>query len=77
MTKQESEHLLVEHLSKSFRGARRVEDVSSTVGAGRVTGLLGPSGAGKTTTIRMLLGLIAPDAGNALVFGKLSHQRTL
>ncbi|MBJ2122534.1 ATP-binding cassette domain-containing protein [Arthrobacter sp. MSA 4-2] len=70
MTTQENEPLLVEHLSKSFRGVRRVEDISFSVGAGRITGLLGPNGAGKTTTIRMLLGLIAPDAGEALVFGK-------
>ena len=57
-------------LRKSFRGHVRVDDVSFTVGRGRVVGLLGPNGAGKTTTIRMLLGLAAPDAGDALVLGR-------
>jgi len=57
-------------LRKSFRGRVRVDDVSFTVGSGRITGLLGPNGAGKTTTIRMLLGLAAPASGEALVFGR-------
>lgn len=56
-------------LRKSFRGRVRVDNVSFTVGSGRVAGLLGPNGAGKTTTIRMLLGLAAPASGSALVFG--------
>jgi ABC-2 type transport system ATP-binding protein len=62
--------LTVRHLRKSFHGVQRVEDVTFTVGAGRIVGLLGPNGAGKTTSIRMLLGLVAADAGEALVLGK-------
>jgi ABC-2 type transport system ATP-binding protein len=69
--------IVVRHLSKSFHGIARLDDVTFTVGAGRVVGLLGPNGAGKTTSIRMLLGLVTPDAGDALVFGSpfraLSH----
>jgi ABC-2 type transport system ATP-binding protein len=53
------------------RGRRRVavEGLSMTVPHGGVHGFLGPNGSGKTTTIRMLLGLIRPDSGTAEVFG--------
>ncbi|WP_239161610.1 ABC transporter ATP-binding protein [Acrocarpospora phusangensis] len=47
-----------------------MNDVSFTVEAGTVTGYLGPNGAGKTTTLRSLLGLVTPDAGEALVNGQ-------
>ncbi len=62
--------ITVRHLRKSFHGVQRVEDITFTVGPGRIVGLLGPNGAGKTTSIRMLLGLTAADSGEALVFGK-------
>ncbi|MGN6751785.1 MAG: ABC transporter ATP-binding protein [Intrasporangium sp.] len=53
------------------RGVRRaaVERLDLTVPAGGVHGFLGPNGSGKTTTIRMLLGLIRPDSGQAWIFG--------
>jgi ABC-2 type transport system ATP-binding protein len=57
-------------LRKRFGRVVAVEDVSFTVGYGRITGFLGPNGAGKTTTLRMLLGLIRPDAGTAAIAGK-------
>ncbi|GAA2018590.1 ATP-binding cassette domain-containing protein [Pseudokineococcus marinus] len=57
-------------LRVTTHGRVRVDDVSFTVGAGRVVGLLGPNGAGKTTSLRALLGLVAPDAGEALVLGR-------
>jgi ABC-2 type transport system ATP-binding protein len=57
-------------LRKSFGRVVAVEDVSFTVGYGRITGFLGPNGAGKTTTLRMVLGLIRPDAGTAAIAGK-------
>lgn len=56
-------------LSKSFRGAPAVRDVSFAARAGEITGFLGPNGAGKTTTLRMSLGIIAPDKGSAKLFG--------
>jgi ABC-2 type transport system ATP-binding protein len=59
----------VEHLTKRFGSVVAVEDLSFTVGPGRVTGFLGPNGAGKTTTLRMLLGLVRPTSGTALVGG--------
>ncbi|NPC97490.1 ATP-binding cassette domain-containing protein [Nocardioides sp. zg-DK7169] len=61
--------LRVEGLSKSFGPVRAVDDLSFTVRPGAVTGFLGPNGSGKTTTLRMLLGLTAPTAGRALVDG--------
>lgn len=60
----------IRNLSKSFGAVKAVDDVSFTVEAGSVTGYLGPNGAGKTTTLRCLLGLISPNAGEALVNGQ-------
>lgn len=57
-------------LTKTFGSVRAVDDVTFTAHPGRVTGFLGPKGAGKSTTLRMLLGLTAPDAGTALVGGR-------
>jgi ABC-2 type transport system ATP-binding protein len=59
--------LVVEGLGKTFGAVRAVDDLSFRVEPGRVTGFLGPNGSGKTTTLRMLLGLIAPSEGRALV----------
>ena len=56
-------------LTKRFGPVTAVEDLSFTVGTGRVTGFLGPNGSGKTTTLRALLGLVAPDAGTATIHG--------
>jgi ABC-type transport system involved in cytochrome c biogenesis ATPase subunit len=47
-----------------------VDDLSFTVEPGRVTGFLGPNGSGKTTTLRMLLGLVHPIAGTATIGGQ-------
>src|SRR3972149_1343906 len=56
-------------LSKDFGKVKAVEALSLDIAAGEVFGLLGPHGAGKTTTIRMLAALIAPSAGEARVAG--------
>jgi ABC-2 type transport system ATP-binding protein len=56
-------------LTRRFGGRTVVDDVSFTVAAGEVVGFLGPSGAGKTTTMRMLLGLLRADSGTAQVDG--------
>lgn len=58
-----------ESLSKRYRRARGVEDVSFSLGPGEVLGFLGPNGSGKTTTIRMMLGLLRPTAGSLRVLG--------
>ncbi len=57
-------------LVKTFGSVRAVDDISIQVAAGEVYGVLGPNGAGKTTFLRMLFGLIRPDAGTIRVFGK-------
>ena len=55
----------VEGLSKSFDGREVVHDLSMQVRRGSIYGFLGPNGSGKTTTIRMLCGLLTPSAGEA------------
>jgi ABC-2 type transport system ATP-binding protein len=73
----ESPHppLVVERLAKTWRNSLgfarlvAVRDLSFTVGAGRVLGLIGPNGSGKTTAIRCALGFLRPTRGAARVFG--------
>jgi ABC-2 type transport system ATP-binding protein len=59
----------VRDLTKRFDGFTAVDGVSFEVGRGEVVGYLGPNGSGKTTTIRMLLGLLRPTSGGATVLG--------
>jgi len=59
----------VQGLTKSFGGKRVVDDFSIDVRRGQVFGFLGPNGSGKTTTIRMLCGLLTPDAGRGTCLG--------
>ncbi|UDY23313.1 ABC transporter ATP-binding protein [Nocardioides sp. Kera G14] len=59
-----------ERLVKSFGNVRAVDGVSLQVSPGEVYGILGPNGAGKTTFLRMLFGLIRPDAGTLRVHGR-------
>lgn len=61
----------VNHLVKSFSDRVAVDDLSFTVEEGDVYGFLGQNGAGKSTTIRMLLSLIRPDSGEIRIFGQL------
>jgi len=57
-------------LSKHFGSILAVDNLSFTVQPGRVTGFLGPNGSGKTTTLRMLLGLVNPSSGTATIGGE-------
>lgn len=59
----------VSGLNKSFGPRHVVQDVSIQVEKGRITGFLGPNGSGKTTTLRMLCGLLTPDSGEGQVLG--------
>src|SRR6185503_13598132 len=59
----------VKNISKYFREVKAVENLSFSVGAGQVYGFLGQNGAGKSTTIRMLLTLIKPTSGKIEIFG--------
>jgi ABC-2 type transport system ATP-binding protein len=62
--------IAAEALTKDFGRIRAVDDVSFEIRPGRVVGLLGPNGSGKTTTLRMLLGLVTPTSGRATVGGR-------
>jgi ABC-2 type transport system ATP-binding protein len=59
----------IENLKRSYGNIVAVNGVSYSVEKGEMFGLVGPDGAGKTTTIRMLTGLLNPDSGNAEVLG--------
>ncbi len=68
--------ITVHQLSKQFAEIHAVSDLSFTVNEGDVYGFLGQNGAGKSTTIRMLLTLIKPSSGQIKIFGKdLSTHR--
>lgn len=59
-----------QHLTKRYRNTTAVDEVSFVVRPGRVTGFLGPNGSGKTTTLKMLMGLVFPSRGRAEVLGR-------
>ncbi len=59
----------VDGLTKRFPGVIAVDGLSFAVRAGEIFGLVGPDGAGKTTTLRILAGILAPDAGTANIAG--------
>ena len=61
--------LTVQNASKSFGAIKAVDDLSFAVGPGQIYGLLGPNGSGKTTTVKMILGLLDMDAGSIRVNG--------
>lgn len=69
----------IHDLTKTFGQVTAVRRVSFTAPAGKVTGLLGPNGSGKTTTLRVALGLVRPTAGQALIggvpYGRLTRPR--
>lgn len=57
----------LEHVTKAFKGAPAVHDLTLQVMPGEIFGLLGANGAGKSTTIQMLLGFLLPDTGQIVV----------
>lgn len=59
----------VSHLTKRFDGRAVVDNVSLQVATGEIAGFLGPNGSGKTTTIRLICGLLTPDEGSGTVLG--------
>src|SRR5437016_7822958 len=62
--------LVLNHISKSFGEFTAVDDLSLQVRPGRVFGLIGPTGAGKTTTIRMIVNITIPDTGSIELLGQ-------
>jgi sodium transport system ATP-binding protein len=73
----------LEGVTKSFGEIQALSGISFEVPDGQITGLLGPNGAGKTTALRIVYGVLRPDAGHALVDGfdlataRLEAQRRL
>ncbi|MDH3496426.1 MAG: ABC transporter ATP-binding protein [Gemmatimonadota bacterium] len=61
--------VIVDGLSRAFRAVRAVTDLHFRVERGELFGIVGPDGAGKTTTLRMLAGVLRPSGGDALVGG--------
>ncbi len=59
----------VKHLTKKFNGKTVVNNIDLQVPKGKIYGFLGPNGSGKTTTIRMLCGLLTPDGGEGTCLG--------
>jgi ABC-2 type transport system ATP-binding protein len=59
----------VRGLTKRYGGRAVVNDIALKVETGRIVGFLGPNGSGKTTTIRMICGLLTPDAGSGTCLG--------
>ena len=64
----------IRDLTKTYGKVHAVRDVTFTAASGRVTGLLGLNGSGKSTTIRILLGLTRPTRGSALINGQRYHD---
>jgi ABC-2 type transport system ATP-binding protein len=69
MSQQLQSAIIAEGLTKGFPGVVAVDHLSFDVRPGEIFGLVGPDGAGKTTTLRMLAGVMPPDEGSAIVAG--------
>ena len=71
------ESIEISNLSKNFKKAQAVKNISFKIGKGKIIGLLGPNGCGKTTTIGMMLGLIKPSSGVVKINGlNIENHRT-
>jgi ABC-2 type transport system ATP-binding protein len=67
----------INNLSKSFKKALAVKNINIKIKKGKIIGLLGPNGCGKSTTIGMMLGLITPTSGNVFINGQdIENYRT-
>ena len=66
----EGDSILARKLRKEFDGLVAVDDVNLKIGHGLLYGMIGPNGSGKTTIIKMLVGLLRPTAGEAQVLGE-------
>ena len=69
--------IIVDGLTKQFKNILAVKNISFKIGKGKIIGLLGPNGCGKSTTIGMMLGLIKPSSGTVTINGQnIEHNRT-
>ncbi|NMB88595.1 MAG: ABC transporter ATP-binding protein, partial [Chloroflexi bacterium] len=60
----------IHHVTKAYHGAAVVDDLSLSVGENEIVGIIGHNGAGKSTTLKMLVGLIQPTSGSIRVMGR-------
>jgi ABC-2 type transport system ATP-binding protein len=65
-----------EHLQKNFGAIKAVDDLDLQVAAGEIYGLVGSDGAGKTTTMRLLVGALKPDSGEVMICGYSVSKQT-
>jgi ABC-2 type transport system ATP-binding protein len=65
------------HISKAYENKIAVQDLSLQIEPGSMFGLLGPNGSGKTSTIRMMIGITMPDSGSVTMFGKPYERESL
>jgi ABC-2 type transport system ATP-binding protein len=68
--------IAAEHLHKSFGNTLAVDDVNLSIAPGQIYGLVGSDGAGKTTTLRLLVGALKPDVGEIAICGFDIRKRT-
>jgi|LGOV01.1.fsa_nt_gb ABC-2 type transport system ATP-binding protein len=59
----------IEHLTKKYSNHRGINEITFSIDKGQVLGLLGPNGSGKTTTMKLMTGLLKPDSGKMDLFG--------
>ena len=71
------ETIIIDGLTKQFKNISAVKNISFKIGKGKIIGLLGPNGCGKSTTIGMMLGLIKPTSGTVIINHKnIENNRT-
>ena len=70
------ELLALSHVNKNYGSKKVLDDLSFTIGRGGVIGLLGPNGSGKTTTIKLIAGLLVPNSGEILINGMAPSPAT-
>ena len=71
-----NESILISNLTKKFKDKTALQEISFSINSGEIFGFLGPSGAGKTTTINILTGQLPPDEGEVKILGKDCAQLT-
>ena len=71
-----NDSILISNLTKKFKDKIALKEISFSISSGEIFGFLGPSGAGKTTTINILTGQLPPDGGEVKILGKDCTQLT-